>query len=909
MTERFNMNQAQQQWLTKLGVATNKHIAFEAKDTRKRELLRSAAAQIESAKDEIRRATTYAIADKGKLTYSMTETSEQLDELSLREAEQRLNEEERAHIEEQRKKLAAAAENLRVKLKQAGFNDLEINETITEELYFPLVREKLMPEDLVPDQYSKTQQMLDATNTLYEEALDLNPIKEADGFAKANKGIGYAATIGKGISDLLPEGLTKQAESLITLFGYTQEVSVNHKIDLTQYALKAGVATAEAISKDKVSLDPVRGALVQTGDALAQAGDALAGDWQVQSNLRTAARTVQGAFEDVGEFLSEKLGLGKGIATGVVYSAAEQGEINEAAVNAIEGIGAILQSSLSAYAPPKIAKAVAAAYTYTTSPDLVANYLIEGRYAKAIETMGNGFASAMELCSTDQKCVKVGKAMADIFNAGVATAQLNEAIESGDYDKAMNLLTAGGQSAANGSIVRSGEALRVLFTKDGAAQKMQDKLEDQRKADVEDQVTRETAAFERMLTLVDEGGEEAANARAIETLIDQMNFHKKIMERAVSVLSGGFEAAASLVPALAIGGAAVKMVASLTAAAKCAMAINKWLDNQMDAKSAASVYSSSITNFITNQREQISYYAIKAALELAQIIGRSLSASGIGAVVGEPLDKAAALALSVADIAKEFYDEAMLQRAWSTTKAALADRKNRKLGLLARTQNPTLAKYSIAWGAVVKKDAIAKKAMDSCGLNAATLAQKDTNVGLVVKYLETQFPDDRVIRKALPKTAEWQPAEVTLTVKCWVTAKLGGERHANLAKADTGAIEGSLVTVAGLEARAAKAQKEKTLSVPLLDDFETERNRLESAFGSYVPVIRNGGPHTDMQDVVERFVALTKITKATIIEMRGDLVRASGQPSGQGTPVEGGVPIAPRLPPEEERRPTTRSRR
>jgi len=88
-----------------------------------------------------------------------------------------------------------------------------------------------------------------------------------------------------------------------------------------------------------------------------------------------------------------------------------------------------------------------------------------------------------------------------------------------------------------------------------------------------------------------------------------------------------------------------------------------------------------------------------------------------------------------------------------------------------------------------------------------------------------------------------------------MTAKLGGEKHANLVKADTGLIEGCLVAYVELEVSATKAQKDKTLSAKILDDFEAERGRLNSAFGTYKPLLKDGKPHTDMQDVVDRFVA------------------------------------------------------
>src|SRR5262249_17049545 len=150
--------------------------------------------------------------------------------------------------------------------------------------------------------------------------------------------------------------------------------------------------------------------------------------------------------------------------------------------------------------------------------------------------------------------------------------------------------------------------------------------------------------------------------------------------------------AAKFVPQLEIASGAVKFAASLTAAAKRAMDLNTWLKNHSDAKKAASPYATSITNFVTNQAEQFSYYAIQTALNLGKVVGAGLSSSGLGATIGEPLRKAADLAQTAADAWKEFYDEYALEQAWEATKQALNNPNNRVLGLLAREQNPTLAK-------------------------------------------------------------------------------------------------------------------------------------------------------------------------------------------------------------------------
>jgi hypothetical protein len=312
------------------------------------------------------------------------------------------------------------------------------------------------------------------------------------------------------------------------------------------------------------------------------------------------------------------------------------------------------------------------------------------------------------------------------------------------------------------------------------------------------------------------------------------------------------------------------MAASLTAAAKRAMALNEWLKNKHDGKSAASPYSSSISNFVTNQKEQFAYYSIKAALELAQLIGSLLSSTGLCAAVGEPLQKAAALAETTVDKLKEFYDQAEMEKAWATTKQALDNPNNRRLGLIARSLNPTLAKYSLAWGAYEKKDPIAKSALASCGLNAATLADKDSNVDNVVKFLEVKFSDDRQVKKALPKKPKWQPADIKLDIKCWAATRTAGEKQGDLKKQATGAIDGALAHTAKLAAEIAAlpakpSADDKKKHLELLTAHETQLATLRVAFEAYKPVrAANNTPHEEMAVIVDTFVGLVEVEQGEI---------------------------------------------
>ena len=88
--------------------------------------------------------------------------------------------------------------------------------------------------------------------------------------------------------------------------------------------------------------------------------------------------------------------------------------------------------------------------------------------------------------------------------------------------------------------------------------------------------------------------------------------------------------------------------------------------------------------------------------------------------------------------------QAQLKKAWQATKKALNNPKNRRLGMKARKMNPTLAKYSIAYG-MMEEDPIAVSMGLACGLNEKTLKNPSTNVAKVKQYLEAKFPDDGTV--------------------------------------------------------------------------------------------------------------------------------------------------------------------
>lgn len=138
-------------------------------------------------------------------------------------------------------------------------------------------------------------------------------------------------------------------------------------------------------------------------------------------------------------------------------------------------------------------------------------------------------------------------------------------------------------------------------------------------------------------------------------------------------------------------------------------------------------------------------------------------------------------------------DKADIEKAWKVTLKSLRNPKNRQLALEARKLNPTLAKYSIAWGAVVLKDPLARNAMQACGLTEASLKNDSTDVNKVVQYLETFYEDDKTLyRDSTEPVPDWIPADPEVSLKWWGVVRVAATTKAQLTLGNTGPVEGLL---------------------------------------------------------------------------------------------------------------------
>ncbi|MBT9456866.1 MAG: hypothetical protein IV097_09610 [Burkholderiaceae bacterium] len=615
--------------------------------------------------------------------------------------------------------------------------------------------------------------------------------------------------------------------------------------------------------------------------------------------------------------ISQGIDLAKaGISTGKkIVDAVKVRSIKGMAEEIVNGIGDVVAGAVK-LAAPGVGDIVGNAYRATTKTGLVAYYLTMDPpdKSRALQSLGDGFEAAFAMAgsaSTAEALKTVGKEVSKAFVAAGAGIDLGKTIADGKYGdgakalaklaraimtQALKVDLSGDPSVTaegdEGSELMKGikigadtfkelsgiiaEAVNGLKDEKAKA-KLQQQLDELRTADALADIESSKEEIERVLIQGDEAGGKAADTRSIEVLIQEMQRDRMIMEMAQKLMSAGATVVEQFVAPMAVGGAAIKLAANLIKATQRASMLNTWINNQKDMHKAVSSFESSAANFVKNQGEQFSHYAIQAALELARMIGEIVSCSGISSAAGVALAKGAALAIAAEEISYQFYKKADLENAWRITQKAWANPDSRKLGLLARKLNPTLAKYTLAWGASVKRDALAQEAMRSCGLNALTLSQKDSNVSQVQKFLETSFNEDNVVLKryTLP---DWMPAVVELTAKSWSIAKTRGETLGGVVPEDAGGIDDTLVQIARLRIEFenqveaivkvgyVKADREgmyATLNT-LRDDFEASTGHFRDLLLKYNPSDENGKAHKQMRDLKAEFLLVAEETAADI---------------------------------------------
>lgn len=311
----------------------------------------------------------------------------------------------------------------------------------------------------------------------------------------------------------------------------------------------------------------------------------------------------------------------------------------------------------------------------------------------------------------------------------------------------------------------------------------------------------------------------------------------------------------------------------------------EWLDNAGDARSAATVQVHAMLSRVGMEKRQTLEASSRAALKLVAAVGQVVAAGGAHAApVGVALTAGARVAESGLELLKKVYDEVEMEAGWQIFKKAMADPRDRKNVRAAIQSNPTLAKYTLAWGAMHGGDAVAKEVLRKCGLTDAVLRQKDANVKEVQQYLEEMFNEDLVVLRAVPRKMGWFPADKpAFMLRSWAAFLDAAYNKADpaLAPGSGGAVSQAfaefdqneqMLKTAKLDyqkARASDSAAPDGYIVNAQSELMRSVKALQAAAQGFSPLDAAGEEHKEMREYLDALIALGEIR---LRELAGETV-------------------------------------
>lgn len=344
---------------------------------------------------------------------------------------------------------------------------------------------------------------------------------------------------------------------------------------------------------------------------------------------------------------------------------------------------------------------------------------------------------------------------------------------------------------------------------------------------------------------------------------------------------------AALVVKICPGASIVESCLTLTFTIQDAIAKTEeliiWQDNFKDAQRASSAQVDAFMNRKGLQTKQTLRAAIQVALDAAKVVAEVLKmtpAAPAAPVVTASVNTAEALI----DVAEIVATKVQMDAAWKVYVRARENPADRYLARKATQENPTLAKYAMAWGATLG-DPIAVEGMRRCGLNEHTLALPETNVAKVVAYLEAKYADDPILLRAVPVKRKWHPGKVELTLQSWASfyqmATIKAEPlvsktndisgiNAAFGKLDDAEAAFSAAVDALMKANAKRTPKQVAnapgkVEPATVATLEAAIYTLRDALRRFKSLDVDGDRHVEMASYVDALVALTE-TRQTALE-------------------------------------------
>jgi hypothetical protein len=379
---------------------------------------------------------------------------------------------------------------------------------------------------------------------------------------------------------------------------------------------------------------------------------------------------------------------------------------------------------------------------------------------------------------------------------------------------------------------------------------------------IEAEAEAEKKAYQQSLDRLSKNVLSESDFKTINGLIEDIKRKRAIINLALSIVSGGFGVAGGAEYAVQIiarglkaTGDLAKAVKSVISAIECVQALSDWIESYNEAITSASPYASAIENFINDNRELLAHNTVQAIFSLAKALaGYASIAIPPMASAGLAMDAAS----STANFVFQVYRQAALDRAWKQTVKSLKSPNNRQLALVVRELNPTLAKYTIAYGAFVARDPIAVRAVDRIGLDRETLANPNSKVNDVKNFLETLYKDSlKLVAEIDSERGRVSVPVPELTVKAWSVSyqQWAKEQNGSLPIKTPNPPE-ILSNLERVEVyRAIKDEKKREIVQPRLLKALAE---LDKGFTAFDAVDSSGSEMPDVEKVAKTYARLAR---------------------------------------------------
>ena len=753
-------------------------------------------------------------------------------------------------------KVEAARLEREKQMREYALKKAEADQHLAEDLWHPLVREGIIPENLVPQQHSSVAQLFAASSEKYEERLQeySRELTEKDilkqkfdlGFKIAGstlKLLGASNTLGSEIATVTGDDNAVAALEEVAEFLDHFETALLITEQLSTAALTdkdftvVGQTIANTVFENIAGeLDPTAAKIV--GSCLAN------GARMIDVSRKVSERDYEGAFEDLVAGMAEELHSydpqGK---EGLMSKIADQMENSLSSVTAVKAI------------------AVAAAKPGAKPGDIMSALL------NAASALGKE-AGADVPSGALQEFSETAAAMQAAWDEGdEARKHLDGKFTEQDLEE-LRKKRAELEERQQEASTRSAQ-----LALEAAEQKM--------KAQEEEFAVLLRTGLARPQTDEEEIDlQEYLRSENIETILAIQARNEATFKLCATIAQKGAAFVTKLFPPASIAEAAMTLALTIKDTVEKAEQLIIWRENVEDALTAHSAQADAMLNRKGLQTKQVTLAGIQVALDAAKVVAEVLAVTPVAA--SAPVVKASINAAEAAiELADLIYTEAQLSAAWKIYQKAKDNPEDRYLARKSLRENPTLSKYAMAYGAL-KGDPIAVEGMRRCGLSKITLANPDTNVDKVVTYLETRYPEDPVLLRAVPVPDKWYPGPIELTTRCWMTFYTAALTEAQLADgADTSAIAAAIARLdeaqtefdAALD-RAIEEARTKTLAdagrdPAKIDPADSARlvsacMRLQDLLRGYQPRGTDGTAHASMARFVDALAAKSEQRVSTV---------------------------------------------